>query len=297
MTGFDRRRPAVSNRSVLLPPRRALPLPGDRISLGALQVSPFCVGMVLDWRAIPAAFEAGINFFFISGDMHWPLYDETRRGIADLLARGGDVRERIVVAVCAYVTQPIFCTMPFEEAVHAVPGLGRADVLVAGGAYGADLPGRLPVFLSHRRQRFLGAGAIGVSFHDRDLARVSIADGAIDLAFIRYNAAHPGAREDLFPHLPGGRGTRVYNFKSTFARVTEEQARAAGVPEGFWLPEVGDHYRFALSRPELDGILCSPGTPAEVTAMLEALDEGPMTAAEEDHLLLLATLIYRPDKA
>jgi len=51
---------------------RELPRPADRLPLGTsgLEVSPICIGMVEDPRTIPAAFEAGINFFFVTADMH-----------------------------------------------------------------------------------------------------------------------------------------------------------------------------------------------------------------------------------
>src|SRR6059058_6236261 len=79
---------------------RALPQPAARIPLGktSLEVSPFCVGIVGDPKTVPAAFDAGINFFFVTADMHWPLYEPTRRGLADLLARGPGTRDRVVVA-------------------------------------------------------------------------------------------------------------------------------------------------------------------------------------------------------
>src|SRR4051812_39900076 len=71
--------------------RTVLPAPGDRLPLGdcGLKVSPFCLGMVGEPATVPAAFDAGVNFFFVTADMHWPLYEMTRRGLADLLARGG----------------------------------------------------------------------------------------------------------------------------------------------------------------------------------------------------------------
>jgi hypothetical protein len=43
--------------------------------------------------------------------------------------------------------------------------------------------------------------AIGTSIHDRERAGRLAADSEIDLFMIRYNAKHPGAEEDIFPHL------------------------------------------------------------------------------------------------
>ena len=71
----------------MLEPRRELPKLTDRYPLGnGLEISPFCLGLVGDEDVVPAAFEAGINFFFISADMHWPVYEQTRRGL-DMIKR------------------------------------------------------------------------------------------------------------------------------------------------------------------------------------------------------------------
>src|SRR6185369_15946426 len=111
---------------------------------------PFCLGMTKSPETISAAFDAGINFFFISADMHWPLYEHTRQGLAELLARGSSVRDGIVVAGVCYPTQPEFCTVPFHELIAAVPGLNRLDVLLAGGAYGGEFERRWPIYRQHR---------------------------------------------------------------------------------------------------------------------------------------------------
>ncbi len=43
--------------------------------------------------------------------------------------------------------------------------------------------------------------ALGVSIHDRPRAGRLAEDSPLDLLMIRYNAAHPGAERDIFPHL------------------------------------------------------------------------------------------------
>src|SRR5262245_29258591 len=153
-------------------PRTTLPKFTDRLALGdqGLRVSPFCLGMVRSADAIGAAFDVGINFFFLSADMHWPLYEPSRRGLEQLLARGRGIRERIAVAVTSYATQPEFCYEPFREVLQAVPGLAWVDVPIAGGAYANEFLTRLGVYQEHRRTAYLGTRAIGASFHDRQAA-------------------------------------------------------------------------------------------------------------------------------
>src|SRR5436190_890300 len=62
--------------------RAALPRMTDRLDLGSkgLRVSPFCLGRVKSPDTVLAAFDAGINFFFVTADMHWPGYENLREG-------------------------------------------------------------------------------------------------------------------------------------------------------------------------------------------------------------------------
>ena len=43
--------------------------------------------------------------------------------------------------------------------------------------------------------------AVGMSCHDRRFAGHLAAEGALDVFMIRYNAAHRGAEQEIFPHL------------------------------------------------------------------------------------------------
>lgn len=271
--------------------RAELPHLSDRLDLGkdGLRVSPFCLGMVGDPAVVPAAFDAGLNFFFLTADMHWPLYEGTRRGLADLLRRGA--RDDVVVAGVCYPTQPEFCTAPFEELVAAVPGLDRIDVLLAGGAYGKEFDRRWPVYEEHRRGGLLGSRAVGATFHERDAAAKAVVERKVDIAYIRYNSDHSGAREDVFPRMPDRPRPLLYNFKSTFGYVPPARMTEIGLPgPEYWHPEVTDHYRFALTRPELDGLLIAFRSPREVNDLALALERGPLTEEEETYLMDVASV-------
>jgi aryl-alcohol dehydrogenase-like predicted oxidoreductase len=272
--------------------RSRLPRPSDRIAFGrtGIRVSPLCVGLVDDPTTVPAAFDAGINFFFLTADLHWPVYEATRRGLARLFKRGRRVRAQTVVAVCSYATQPEFPAGALAEVVDAVPGLGHIDLAVMGGAYADEMLERLPVFEQMRAERYLGITAIGASFHDRQAALTAVNHDLVDLAFIRYNPAHPGARHDLLPHLKRSRRAPVFNFTNTHGYVNPRHYKALGLTRDFWRPAVTDYHRFALTRPEIDGLLCAPATPAEITGLIAALRTGPLDAEEEQYLIDLAEL-------
>jgi hypothetical protein len=271
--------------------RSVLPQLRDRLAIGrtGLAVSPVCLGLVRDPDAIEVAFDAGINFFFLSGDLHWPAYDASRRGLAALLARGRSMRDQIVVAAASYVTQREFTRAPFVELLEAMPELQRIDLLVIGGAYHLDFLARRAIYRDFLHRNDFGARGLAASFHDRDAAVAAINDEAIDIAFIRYNPAHPGARSDLFPRLRPST-TRIFNFKSTTGYLAPRTLRALGVPAGHWRPAATDYYRFALSQPAIDGLLCAPSTPREIRALRRALRAPPLTQHEQRYLIELARL-------
>ncbi len=267
--------------------RSTLPRLTDRLALGerGLRVSPVCLGQVRDPKLVPAAFDAGVNFFFVSGDLHWPYYDDLRLGLALLFARGGGVRDEVVVAVCSYCTQPEFPVGAMRETVDAVPGMERIDVAVAGGAYGRELLHRYRLFERLRKEQHIGTRAIGASFHDREAAATSTSHGLFDVSYVRYNIVHPGARVDLFPYLTRPTSTLLYNFTNTQGHLSDADWKALELPDLGWRPTLTDHYRFVLTRPEMDGLLVSFGEEAHVEGLAQALAQGPL-AEEEERLML-----------
>jgi hypothetical protein len=273
-------------------PRVTLPKFTDRLQLGdtGIRVSPFCLGMVRSVDTPGVAFDAGINFFFLSSDLHWPYYDLARRGLEKLLARGPGIREQVVVALASYVTQPEFCAAALEEGLNAISGLKSIDLAIIGGAYSDEFLTRLHIYREERRHSRLGNKAIGTTFHDRLAARLAISHSMVDIAYVRYNPIHTGAKFDLFPYLTQPSSTLFYNFKSTLGFIEPERYTQLGLNDDYWQPEITDYYRFALTRPEIDGLLCSPSTPQEVEALGIALEEGPLDEEEENYLIDLGTL-------
>lgn len=237
---------------------------------------------------VPAAFDAGINTFFVSADMHWPLYASLREGLELLFDRGGDIRDRVVVAAVSYATQPEFCHAPFEEVIEAVRGLERIDLAIAGGAYGTELDRRRPIYVEHRARERFGVRAIGATFHDRKAIRGELERADLDVCLVRYNSAHLGARDEVFPYAT--HAPRLFNFKSTLGHVPDERWDRLGLHGDHWRPSITDHYRFVLSRPELDGILCSLREPSHLDALADAIAQGPLDEDEQEHLVLLAEL-------
>ena len=82
--------------------------------------------------------------------------------------------------------------------------------------------------LRARSSAYLDSCAVGASFHHRRSALSGINSNLIDISYIRYNTAHPGARTDTLPFLRPDRAGLVYNFKSVLSQVTPERFRPYG---------------------------------------------------------------------
>jgi hypothetical protein len=271
---------------------RRLPQPTDRIAIGSrgLSVSPICVGLVDHLDTYSAAFDAGINFFFLTADLHWPLYERSRRSLERLLGRSRSMRDEVAVAVTVYAARAEFHGAAVEEVLAAVKGLGRIDLLVLGGVARSDLLEKHQIGVQWMDHGIHSVRAIGATFHERRAAVIGYNQRLVDLAFVRYNPRHPGARHDVFPHLAEGSPARLFNFKNVYGLPMGERWNALGLTDEYWRPHPSDYYRFALGDPKMDGTLCALSQPREVAELVDALGRGPLDDEEDQYLLDLAQL-------
>jgi aryl-alcohol dehydrogenase-like predicted oxidoreductase len=117
--------------------------------------------------------------------------------------------------------------------------------------------------------------ALGVSIHDRPRAGKLAEDSILDLLMIRYNAAHPGAEQDVFPHLARRRPALVAYTATSWRKLLKR-------PRG-WAGNVmtpGDCYRWVLGSPHVDVVLTGPRSAAELRENLAAVDRGPLSKDE-----------------
>ena len=89
--------------------------------------------------------------------------------------------------------------------------------------------------------------AIGVSIHDRKRAGKLADDSPLDMLMIRYNAAHTGAEQDIFPYLVK-RNPAIVAYTATRWRALLKR------PKGWDGPVMSatDCYRFCLHNPNVD---------------------------------------------
>ncbi len=118
---------------------------------------------------------------------------------------------------------------------------------------------------------------VGISTHHRKLAGKLVAEGAVDVLMIRYNAAHRGAEEEIFPHTrPHDPGIVSY----TATRWTYLLHRPRNWPAQGRIPTAGMCYRFVLSCPHVHVCLTAPSNLRQLQENIEAVRQGPLSEDE-----------------
>jgi aryl-alcohol dehydrogenase-like predicted oxidoreductase len=123
---------------------------------------------------------------------------------------------------------------------------------------------------------------LGLTTHQRKLAALTARSAALDLLMIRYNAAHRGAEQEVFP-VTDALGMPVIAYTAlrwgALLRTTPDD------PPGFVVPRAPDWYRFVLQSPSVSVALMAPHDRAELDEDLSVLETGvPLSAAAYDRL-------------
>jgi predicted aldo/keto reductase-like oxidoreductase len=125
-------------------------------------------------------------------------------------------------------------------------------------------------------------GLIGLTSHQRKLAASWAQSGLLDLLMIRYNAAHRGAEQDVFP-ITDALGLPVVVY--TCLRWGALLQPTPDDPPGFVVPRAPAWYRFALQSPSVAVALMAPEDRAELEEDLTVLDApGPLSDEEYQRL-------------
>jgi aryl-alcohol dehydrogenase-like predicted oxidoreductase len=141
------------------------------------------------------------------------------------------------------------------------------------GTMSAWTPGTIDALLKLKEEGKVRS--IGVSIHDRSRAGRLAEDSPLDLLMIRYNAAHPGAERDIFPHLEKRKPSVVAYTATAWRKLLK-------APKG-WAGQTmtaGDCYRFCLSNSNVDLVLTGPASLAQLEESLSAIEKGPLSTED-----------------
>ena len=226
--------------------------------------------------AVERAFERGLNYLYWGSRRTDPFAVALR----NLRAH----RERMVLVVQSYARMASMMAGSLERALRHLQ-YDYADVLLLG-MWNKPVAPRILDAARRLRERGL-TRFLAVSTHARKLVPAVAAAHDFDVVHFRYNAAHPGAETDIFPHLPAAGKPGMVSFTATswgqLLGLRSMPALFKGgyrLPKGERIPTATDCYRFVLSRPEVDVCMSGPADAGQMEQALEALRLGPMKADE-----------------
>jgi aryl-alcohol dehydrogenase-like predicted oxidoreductase len=183
-------------------------------------------------------------------------------------------RERMVIALQTYDYTGLALGQTFTQGLRAL-AIEYADVLILGNRNG-PVPRRILDKALALKERGL-TRHLCVSAHGRSAFRQHLDSENFDLIMVRYNAAHRGAEQDVFPLLrePGRPGVLCFN-STRWGHLFDPR----WIPQGERPPRPIDLYRYVLSNPKVDMVLTAPKTMRQLEENLKTLEMGPVSEEE-----------------
>jgi aryl-alcohol dehydrogenase-like predicted oxidoreductase len=221
-------------------------------------------------RVIHQALDAGINYFF--------CYGFDLQMIQVLRDLPGSERERVVIATGAY--NYIWTHQDLRRTLEKRLRQLRTDYIDVFHFLGVMKPrefaGKVNDDLMMLRED-PRVRAISISCHHRKYLGELAAAGTLDCIMMRYNAAHRGAEQEIFPqlapHQPG-----VVSYTATRWRALLSRPRTW--PRDRRVPTASMCYRFVLSNPNVDVCLTAPSNAMQFAENLSSIRQGPLDVEE-----------------
>lgn len=231
----------------------------------------------IDSDGVRHAADRGVNYWLFGA-----RFGKVQEGIREVIARD---REAHVVAHLASLTTFGWQVRLQVEGVLRKLGTDYLDVFQLGWLGTAS---RLTPAIADAVGELKHEGkirAFGTSIHDRKRAGRLAVDSPLDLLMIRYNAKHPGAEQDIFPHL-AARDPAVVAYTALAWGQLIKPVQGIDLP-----PFPGQDaplaalspalaYRFVLSNPHVHVVLTGPANREQLDANLDAAEAGPLGEEE-----------------
>lgn len=233
----------------------------------------------LDEAGVREGIERGANYIFWN-----PFHRRVNNVVKDVVAKD---RERFVLATGPLLGYFAGSVRRAAERALRKSGSDYLDVLQVfwAGTMSALTPSVIDELVKLRSEG--KARAIGVSIHDRRRAAQLAAAGPLDFFMIRYNAAHPGAEVDLFPHLPQPKPLIAAYTATCWTKLLKAPKGWAGAPAS-----AGECFRFCLTNPNVDVVVSAPKTAAQMRENMQALERGPLAEDEMTRMRALGKAVH-----
>jgi aryl-alcohol dehydrogenase-like predicted oxidoreductase len=225
-------------------------------------------------KAIYTAADAGINLFFAYG------FDLQMKPALKEIMRSRREQFVLVTGAYNYIWWAQDVRKAFEKRLRQF-GTDYIDVFLFMGVMKPD---QFTPRVHEQLLRLKEEGkvrAIGLSCHDRAFLGKLASKGMVETLMLRYNAAHRGAEQDIFPHLTS-HNPGVISYTAT--RWSYLLRRPKTWPIGARIPTAGECYRFVLSNPNVHAVLTAPRSERELRDNIEAVHKGPLDEHDMDFM-------------
>lgn len=233
---------------------------------------------------IHRALDAGVNVFFCYG-----FDGQMIRALRDLPRRAKETLH-VMTGAYNYIVGYTNIRRSLEKRLRQL----RTDYIDVFLFLGVMKEKEFPPKARDEMRRLKEEGkvrAIGMSCHDRRFA-ARMAD-ELDVLMIRYNAAHRGAEQEIFPEI---RPSRPGVVSYTATRWSYLLRRPKNWPTDGRVPTAGECYRFVLSHPGVDVCLTAPRNRREFEDNLQALERGPLSVADMDFMKSFGDAVHHMKK-
>ena len=256
----------------------------DRVSLPHLGNQVLRMGvaanMGLDSADIPYAAERGVNLW-----LYGRSFGKATVPLKALLAH--EREKHVVVMLGTFVLTPRGARRTVEKARREL-GIDCVDLFLMPwlGCTSRFSPAIQDELVEMREEGIVRG--VGTSIHDRQRAGRLAANSILDAFMLRYNAKHPDAEQDVFPHL-ATRDPIVISYTATSWKQLLKPLKGIdmspwpGADTGATMPPLTAAlcYRFVLNSPHVHATWTGPANREQLDENLAALEAGPLSVEEE----------------
>jgi len=260
----------------------------ERVTLGRTGLSVTRLGLAAsygtDEAMVEEAVERGVNYLW------WGAL-RTKKMARGIRTVAGKKRDDLVIVLHAVSRKPSTLSRVVQKSLDRM-GLDYVDILLLAGHKRRPEPR-----LMEHACRLQDEGSVrflALSSHRRLLFPQLEKDGLIDIFHLRYNAAHRGAEEEVFEHLPEKGGPGIVAFTSNrWGSLLDPASMPPGEPP----PSPADCYRFVLSHPKVHVACCGPNSMEQLRQNLECLELGPMSGEELERMRRIGAYVHEKGSA
>jgi predicted aldo/keto reductase-like oxidoreductase len=219
------------------------------------------------------ALDRGVNYW------NWCGHED---GMSEAMRELGTRRTQVVISIQLTAREDHEARHELEKILERL----KTDYIDVVSLYYVETPedwaqviGSKGAFNSLKKAREEGLlKMIGLTTHQRPLAKRILSSRHLDLLMVRYNAAHRGPEKELFP-LAQQFGIPLVSFtglrwKALLSSTPED-------PKGFTPPLAREWYRFVLANPAVSVALMAPNGTTELLENLELLADWRLPESQE----------------